>query len=173
MERAYDLPESMRSRLAKPLGRLYTSAEVESPAFQRLLKKSSMVITVGDRVTEIIGEMGRTPDVQVVDGKERRENRTPPAVPYARLVRATNPPGKLTTSTISAVRSAFRGRMPVRLLVEGEEDLVAIPVIALAPVSAIVFYGQPGKGMVAVRSDARSKARSRAVLARMGITQLR
>jgi len=54
-----------------------------------------------------------------------------------------------------------------------EEDLLAIPVIALAPVSAIIFYGQPGEGIVVVKSDADSKSRNRELLAEIGISEIR
>jgi hypothetical protein len=56
--------------------------------------------------------------------------------------------------------------------VKGEEDLLALPVIALAPVSALVFYGQPGEGIVVVRADAESKSRIKAILAEIGIPEI-
>jgi len=57
--------------------------------------------------------------------------------------------------------------------VDGEEDLMAMLAIAMAPVFAMVFYGQPGVGVVAVRTDATAKARNRAILAKMGIVRVR
>jgi uncharacterized protein (UPF0218 family) len=132
-----------------------------------------MVITVGDRVTETIGGLGRTPDIQVVDGKENRKKREPPDVPYVRLIRVENPAATLTSEAIRGVRSAFLGEKPVRIMVRGEEDLMAIPVIAMAPVSAVVFYGQPGEGIVAVKADERSKSRNRTILSEMGVPEIR
>jgi uncharacterized protein (UPF0218 family) len=131
------------------------------------------LVTVGDRVTETVGGLGRTPDIQVVDGKENRKGRDPPDVPYARLIKVSNPPGGLTNEAMEGIRKAFHGKKPVRVMVDGEEDLMAIPVIALAPVSAVVVYGQPGEGLVAVRADAKSKSRNREILAEMGISELR
>ena len=173
MPKAYKLPERLRPELAKPLGRLFTVAEVGGRDFERLVKESSMVIAVGDRVTETLGGLGRTPDVQVVDGRENRKGRKVPDVPYARLIRVDNPAGTLTGGTIQGIRDALEGKKPSRVMVDGEEDLVAIPVIALAPVSAVVFYGQPGEGIVAVKADAKAKARNRVILAQMGISELR
>src|SRR5579863_6503740 len=132
-----------------------------------------MLITVGDRVTETVGELGRTPDVQVVDSKENRKGRTPPDVPFARLVEVENQPGSISDSAVAGVRDAFQGQMPVRVLVDGEEDLVAIPVIALAPVYALVLYGQPGQGIVAVKADSNAKARNRAILEEIGMDEIR
>jgi GTP-dependent dephospho-CoA kinase len=168
---AYVLPDRLRSRLAKPLGRFFTADEVKGTAFARLVTGSEMVVTVGDKVTETAFALGRTPDVQVVDGVERRMKREPPDVPYATLIRVKNPAGALTKEAIMGVRAAFMGKKPARVLVDGEEDLVAIPVIAEAPSTAVVFYGQPGEGIVAVKPDASTKARNRAILAEMGITE--
>jgi uncharacterized protein (UPF0218 family) len=169
---AYELPKALRSRLAKPLCRFFTGKEAKGRAFAKLVSEAEMVITVGDKVTETIYSLGRTPDIHVVDGRERRVKREPPRVPHITLIKVKNPPGVLTEETIQGVRVAFAGRRPARVLVDGEEDLVAIPVIALAPRAAVVFYGQPGEGIVAVKADARTKARNKAILAEMGIPGL-
>ena len=172
MQRVFRLPEGLRHKLAEPMGRVYAAGEVEGEEFQKLVRSSPMVVTVGDRVTDTLQEVGRTPDVQVVDGVERRSRRRPPRVPYARLVRVKNPAGTLTLAAIEGMRKAFGGKKPVRVKVEGEEDLMAMLAMVMAPVSAVVFYGQPGVGVVAVRSNAFSKSRSRAVLAEMGIKSI-
>lgn len=172
MPDAYKLPERLRSRLAKPLGRFFTAEQVRGTAFAKLVAGSEMVVTVGDKVTETVFGLGRTPDVQVVDGMERRMKREPPDVPYVTLIRVRNPAGVLTKEAIVGVRTAFKGKKPARVLVDGEEDLVAIPVIAVAPAAAVVFYGQPGEGIVAVKAVASTKARNRAILAEMGIADL-
>ena len=169
MRRTYRLPEELRTRLAAPLGTVYSAEEVKGPDFERLVRSASMAITVGDRVTDTLGAMGRTPAVQVVDGVERRVVRAVPTVPYARLIRVKNPAGMLTEDAIAGMRKAFLGKKPVRVQVEGEEDLMAMLAIAMAPVSALVFYGQPGVGVVAVKANALAKSRNRANLARMGI----
>ena len=163
------LPEELRTRLAAPLGTVYSAEDAKGPDFGRLVRSAPMTITVGDRVTDTLGAMGRTPDVQVVDGVERRVARAVPSVPYARLIRVRNPAGTLTEGAIAGMRKAFLGKKPVRVQVEGEEDLMAMLAIAMAPVSAIVFYGQPGVGVVAVRADAIAKSRNRVILAQMGI----
>ncbi|MDG6983585.1 MAG: DUF359 domain-containing protein [Nitrososphaerota archaeon] len=173
MRRVYTLPERLRPKLAKPLGRVFKADEVVGVEFKDLARLASMVITVGDRVTETLGEAGRTPEVQVVDGFERRTKREPPELPYRRQIRVKNPAGTLTSGAISGMQKAFGGTKPVRVLVDGEEDLMAMLAVAMAPISSLVFYGQPGVGVVAVRVSAASKSRNRAILAEMGIKGLR
>ena len=169
MRRTYRLPQELRTKLAAPLGTVFPSEEARGQEFERLVRSAPMTITVGDRVTDTLGSMGRTPDVQVVDGVERRVKRAAPTVPYARLLRVKNPAGTLTVEAIAGMKKAFLGKKPVRVQVEGEEDLMAMLAIAMAPVSAIVFYGQPGVGVVAVKANAIAKSRNRVILAQMGI----
>ncbi len=163
----------MRERLSKPIGKLYAAKKVDSAAFREAIKAPPMVVSVGDRVTETIGKMGRVPEVQIIDSRENRKDRAPPDVPFVRAIKVRNPAGSITLSAIEGIREAFGGAKPARVQVEGEEDLLAIPAIVFGPISSIVFYGQPGEGIVAVKVDARSKSRSRAVLAEMGIVGLR
>ena len=172
MPKVYRLPEGLRTRLARPMGRLFSAKEVESQSFVEVVREAPMVITVGDRVTETLGAQGRVPDVQIVDSRENRKDRAPPAVVYARKIEVGNPPGTITEGAIEGIREALRGQKPARVAVEGEEDLLALPVIALAPVSAVIFYGQPGEGIVVVRADAESKSRNRAILAEIGISEI-
>ena len=169
MGRTYPLPEKLRTRLAAPLGTVYSAEEAKGPDFERLVRSAPMAITVGDRVTDTLGAMGRTPDVQVVDGVERRVIRAVPTVPYARLIKVKNPAGMLTGDAIAGMKEAFLGKKPVRVQVEGEEDLMAMLAIAMAPVSSVVFYGQPGVGVVVVKANAIAKSRNRETLAKMGI----
>jgi len=169
LRRAYKLPKDLRPELAAPLGTVYSAEEAGRTEFGRMVKSAPMVITVGDRVTDTLGSLGRTPDVQVVDGVERRTAREFPPVPFARLIKVKNPAGTLTAEAISGMKKAFLGRKPARVQVEGEEDLMAMLAIAMAPVSAMVFYGQPGVGVVAVRANAIAKSRNRALLTKMGI----
>jgi len=173
LRRVYKLPESLRAKLAKPIGSLFSAEEVKGQKFARVVQEASMVITVGDRVTETLGAMGRVPDVQIVDSLENRKERPPPEVAYARKISVENPPATITQDAIDGIREAIIGQKPVRVVVKGEEDLLAIPVIALAPVSALVFYGQPGQGVVVVKADAESKSRNRVSLAEMGIYEIR
>jgi GTP-dependent dephospho-CoA kinase len=173
LRRVYRLPEDLRSKLAEPMGRVYSSEEASGPDFAGLARRAPMVVTVGDRVTETLEQVGRTPDVHVIDGVERRSRREPPKVPFARLVEVKNPAGTLTQAAVQGMRKAFAGKKPVRVKVEGEEDLMAMLAVVMAPMSALVFYGQPGVGVVAVKVNSSSKTRSRAILAKMGIKSLR
>ncbi len=167
----YRLSSSLRERLAKPIGELFKDREVDGRTFGTGLRKAKFVITVGDRITERIAELGRIPDVQVVDGRERRMERRVPDVKFRRLIRVRNPAGTITEEAIEGISEAFKEKdeVPVRVLVEGEEDLLAIPAVALAPLSSNLYYGQPLVGVVLVKADEAAKRRNDEVLRELGI----
>jgi uncharacterized protein (UPF0218 family) len=52
---------------------------------------------------------------------------------------------------VRALRRALSTDNPTTILVDGEEDLVALPAIVAAPEGASVVYGQPDEGMVHVQ----------------------
>src|SRR5208283_4934545 len=100
----YVLTPRLRRRLKRPLGVLFPAESLGSKDFLDTLNASRMLITVGGRVTEFAHQLGRTPDVQIVDGVERRRIRVAPDVPYSRLLKARNPAGAITSEAIVAVR---------------------------------------------------------------------
>src|SRR2546428_12643004 len=165
----YRLPISLRQRLAKPIGKLFKDEETKGRAFRSELEKASFVITVGDRVTERIAELGRIPEVQVVDGRERRVERRMPAVHYGRLIRVRNPPGTITNEALDGIAQAVKERDgSVRVVVEGEEDLLAIAAVSAAPIGSKIYYGQPLLGGGPVRVDKTAKRRNGEILKKMG-----
>jgi uncharacterized protein (UPF0218 family) len=148
------------------MGVVFLPGQLRSMTFLRTLRTSPLVITVGDRVTETMQELGRTPDVQVVDQVERRVRRSPPETPYIRLIRASNPAGVITRDAATAVREAIKGEKPARVQIDGEEDLLVIPAVDAAPIGAVVYYGQPGVGVVSIAVDERAKASVARVLSK-------
>ncbi len=68
-----------------------------------------------------------------------------------------------------ALENAFEGHGSVLIRVEGEEDLVTLPAIALAPHGFTVVYGLPDKGAVLVKVDEESKSRVEDILTRMEV----
>lgn len=161
----YVLTPSLRRRLKKPLGRLFPAVEVRGDEFISLILEARLVVTVGDRVTETFQEAaGRSPDVYVVDGMERRSARDVPRIAHGAVHRAKNPAGRITRGAMAAMKRAFAGEKPAMVLIDGEEDLLAIPAVLYAPLGAVVLYGQPLEGVVAVEVDEGAKERARRTL---------
>jgi hypothetical protein len=160
------LPESLRENLKWPLGPLLQGPDV-IPA----IRAASPVVTVGDFCTLDLIARGRTPDLCLVDFKTRRQEDPELREAFGRVqahvVRLRNPPGSITTDAWRVLSEAFKSEERVRVEVQGEEDLLALVCIALAPETAAVLYGMPGQGVVVVRANQTAKARILSILRRM------
>jgi len=159
------LPDDLRGSFKEPLGPLYTDAAA------LLADAGRPIIAVGDVVTYHLRRAGHAPSVAIVDGKTKREAvdeeiREALADPEHRRD-VENPPGALSEALLSTLAEAVASEDPITIVVDGEEDLAALPAVLVAPLGATVVYGQPDKGMVRVAVTEDSKAEMRALIEQM------
>lgn len=145
------LPDSLRNQLKIPLGVLLPESQVNKENIQNHLSENSYVITVGDRTTEKMIHFGLIPSLQIIDGLEKRQQREPPKLEGTTELNVDNPAAQITAQSIEIIKQSFTLKPPVRLLVNGEEDLLVIPVCIFAPEHSVVLYGQPNQGLVIVK----------------------
>lgn len=161
------LQQSLRGELKEPFGPLYTDAET------LLTDVTGPLLAVGDIVTYHLVRTGQVPDVALVDGHTKRsavEDHVQEAIDsgvFDREVRVSNPPATLSADLLTALRDALDADGSTIVVVDGEEDLAALPAIVAAPTGASVVYGQPDEGMVLVACDAETVDEVRDLLARM------
>lgn len=158
------LPDSLRDELKAPLGILLKDTTKENIA--KHIPKNSYVITVGDATTEKMLALGFAPSLQIVDGYEKRGKRIPPQSNATKLY-CDNPAAQITQQSIDLIRQAFSSRPPIQILVNGEEDLLVIPVCIYAPQNSIVLYGQPNEGLVIVQITQEIRNKTKNLLDRM------
>ena len=167
LEVLLSLPRALRGELKDPLGPVYADAA------GLLADAGDPVVTVGDVVTYHLLCADRRPDVALVDGKTKRE-----AVDAAvweaidgfhNRVEVSNPAATLSATLLEALREALdrAGTETTVVVVEGEEDLAALPAVLAAPDGASVVYGQPDEGMVLARATPERRERVRDLLERM------
>ena len=137
--------------MKNPLGILLPESQADKSNIQKYLLPDSYIITVGDRTTEKMIDFGLIPSLQIIDGIEKREKRVPPKLDNATELAVDNPAAEITPQSIEIIKKAFTLQTPVRLFVNGEEDLLVLPVCIHAPENAVVLYGQPNQGLVIVR----------------------
>jgi uncharacterized protein (UPF0218 family) len=113
-------------------------------------EKPSFVISVGDVVSRNLIEYGVPLNVLIVDNQVMREAIQPIAADADQTLYAENPAGTITEAAWVAIRSAVKQKGQTRIVVDGEEDLLTIPVVLSAPENALVVYGQPHEGLVVV-----------------------
>ena len=156
------LPNSLRDQLKTPLGILLPIGQDTKENIQKYLLDESYIITVGDRTTEKMIEYGIIPSLQIIDGFEKRKQREFPKLGNASELMIDNPAAEITLQSIEIIKKAFEMTPPIRLTVNGEEDLLVLPVCIHAPKNSIVLYGQPNKGLVLVEitAEIRNKAQT-------------
>ena len=139
---------------------------------------TALVICVGDRTTERMTELGFLPNLEIIDMKERRGPRPLPAPSKSAVVfTAINEPGTISFESLNALNNCLKlieanNRSNLRLLIEGEEDLLVLPVVAFFPEGTVVLYGQPNEGLVKVDIGS-SRENAKALLSRMGVKSLK
>jgi hypothetical protein len=77
------------------------------------------------------------------------------ARPFASTAQETlhvqNPKATITDEAITAVRNSFGNGNRIQIVVDGEEDLLALVAVLYAPENSLVVYGQPYEGIVVIK----------------------
>ncbi len=137
--------------LKRPFGTLIADKDVTEHKIASLLKDSKKVISVGDATTARLTSFNIIPDVAIIDGKERRSKRNYPSNYPAKELHCANPPGTISKDAVIILEDAISLQPPVRIFVDGEEDMLALPIFFMAPIGSAVLYGQPLEGLVIVK----------------------
>jgi len=165
--------------LRKPLGDVIRYDQVEKHKIIQLRQATRKLITVGDTTTAKVISFKVIPDVSVVDGLEKRFVSSI-SIPKLKSIIASlsgvelvelsckNKPGSISLDVISILFRALMCHIPVLVRVIGEEDLVALPLIAYAPTGSTILYGQPSEGIVVVRVRKRIQERAKHLMRTIG-----
>lgn len=156
------LPDALRSELKEPSGPIYTDP-------QSILEATGTpIIAVGDVVTDHLLSV-TVPYVACVDGLTKRTalDESVDLSPFDQRLDVENPAATLSEGLLEALRAALDADETTVIVVDGEEDLVAVPAIVAAPLGASVVYGQPDEGMVLATVDEELTVEMRDLLSRM------
>ena len=148
------LPEKLRKKLKKPLGTLIAGNFEETiKRFREILakEKPARLIAVGDAVSESLMKNGVFPDVFIIDNKVMRKEITPLKFGAERTLYAKNPAGTISKEAWEKIKNALNSDLQTKIIIDGEEDLLALPAVLFAPENSFVVYGQPREGMVIIK----------------------
>jgi uncharacterized protein (UPF0218 family) len=164
------LPVALREELTKPRGTLVKGKEDEvSRKVSDIIRKSkpSKVITVGDVVTRSMISAGIKPDLSIIDGKTLRGPEE--KIEYSTDITYTliNPAGLIVANAWKIIGKALKEKKKIKIVVQGEEDLLGIPVVLLAPKGSLMLYGQPNEGIVIVTVNDEIRKFSKNILSQM------
>ena len=163
------LPEYLRSSLRKPHGKVIKGKEnkLEKAAYKviQFVKsiKPSMVIAVGDIISNSLEKVKFIPDVKIIDYRSRRQEIKRPKQIGKTFI---NKQGTITREAATAIQKAINLsrlsggqalKVQRKVTIDGEEDLLALPSILLAPSGSLVLYGQIDLGVVVVEVTEKKK----------------
>ncbi|MHA1917237.1 MAG: pantetheine-phosphate adenylyltransferase [Candidatus Ranarchaeia archaeon] len=147
------LPFDLRKNLKDPFGELVKSSSYKKTtkkALEIISNKDSEIIAIGDIVSKYLSEHSDRVKVYVIDLKTQREN-IPKFIPESdHSFQVRNPPGEITIEAWNSLQIAFDSLGSTSIIVQGEEDLLVLPSVLLAPLGSYVLYGQPNEGIVLV-----------------------
>ena len=149
------LNQKSRSEFKKPIGVLYPSLD-DVKEFIESKYPDELLISVGDVTTQNLQKAGLIPHLGIIDNVVERKPATYDVVYDNVTLNVKNPPGVITDELQEAIRKAFqlvKTGFRVLILVDGEEDLAAIPCALMAPSGSLILYGQPGEGLVVCEVD--------------------
>lgn len=153
------LPAEMREDLKAPLGDIYTDTGA------LLADAGEPIVTVGDIVTYHLLEADHRPAVAIVDRKSKRERVEREIIEAIEVfddrIDVANPQSTITDDLLEAIARALDASGSTVIVVDGEEDLAALPAVIATPMGGSVVYGQPDEGMVLVpiTDDTRQRCR--------------
>ncbi len=151
--RDFKLPEDLKDALRKPFGDVYKEASQVIEFY-----KNNLMISVGDVISLSLVKSDHQADVSIVDLKTRRSmlQESDIEIFYAMdsLTSARNAAGTIEQNAAERIQTALKSYETTQekqtIVVAGEEDLLTIPAILLAPLDSVVVYGQFNVGVIAV-----------------------
>ena len=167
------IPPEVLAELKKPLGKLVPDNDITKNKIKKeLLGFKNKIITVGDRSTERLVSFDIYPDLAVIDGVERRQEKntflgdrmTELEAKNFTKISCINPAGTITKDAINKIQYALTGGKDVILQVIGEEDLLTLPACYFAPNDSLVCYGQPLEGLVLIKVDDAMKRKAKELM---------
>lgn len=171
-------PECIRI-LKEPFGNLIPDKNINRRKLNAVLRDVNKIISVGDATTDRLISFGIIPDISVVDRKERRMKRKyvnnsslsgdQIAKNFAKELKCSNEAGTISKKAVELLQDALEMPSPVRIIVDGEEDLLALPLFLIVPDKSVVMYGQPYEGLVVVKIDSKIRKKAKDLMDRIGM----
>ncbi len=167
---SYRLTPELRSQLKKPIGRLIRGPfDKTIQTLKEIVREEEppKIISVGDTVSKNIAKNNITSDISIIDNKVMRKTIDPITLWTDRTFYVTNPPGTITEEALATIQEALKTEYPVKIVVDGEEDLLTLPGVWYAPINSFVVYGQPLEGIVIVQVTKQKKEEIEKILKTM------
>lgn len=156
------LPENLRSLLAKPFGPILANTKDVRDYLNK--NTHTLVIAVGDIVTDTLKSQGYAPNIIIRDFRTGRI-----AIKHKNMkADLINESGTISSLFapifIESIAQALTHKEEQTIIIKGEEDLLALPAIMMSPLGSIVLYGQPHEGVVVIEVNEEVKFKMKNIL---------
>jgi pantetheine-phosphate adenylyltransferase len=138
------LSEELRSEFKKPLGVL-----VSDLSYLSHLNKFQNIIAVGDVTVTNLLKLGITAQISIIDLKVKRRQKYKNVLDLGFsneniLKKVNNPAGTISYESIQTLSSLIKSQAKSAIMqVNGEDDLLTLLAMFLAPLGYLIVYGQP------------------------------
>jgi len=165
------LPESLKGVLRKPLGHVISSLSLLSKQKIEKMKEiasnrgNQYLCAIGDIMALELKKRGIIPFFSIIDGQTKRKALN---VELLKLILeidrcdATNEKGTIERNACSEVLRFFDSghkKAIKQIMIHGEEDILTLAVVLVAPLGCTVWYGQKGLGAIYVKVTEEKKRR--------------
>lgn len=168
------LPKALRAELSRPKGQVVS-------AFDQWLgtHDPTQVVTVGDVVTEAFNNKKFKQILSIIDFHVARKKKHNAIKDLGfsfsiNAVSIVNPAGTLTGAIFQEINSFFSEKKRSRsvFVIQGEEDLVVLPLLLRSPLGFSLIYGQPGEGIIDVSVTEENKKMAYNLVSQFTLKQL-
>lgn len=153
----FKLPDNLRVRFSRPLGKLYKNVE----EFISKNKDFNKLFVVGDASVTKFLSLKIKPALSIIDFRIGRQ------IVFSKILDlgfkkaqkyeiVKNSAGQITKQLVLAIQDNISSNKNL-IKVNGEEDLTVLPIVLLAPLGSVVVYGQRNKGVIAINVSESTK----------------
>lgn len=141
------IDDKVKCLMSKPLGILINEKPPKSINLVKIIHKLlslKYLVSIGDVITHNLIKYWKIPNMAIIDYRSAREKYEYELSGFDFVLNITNPRSTLSIEGESCVARCFSTCVKdfkVLLVVDGEEDLLAIPTILNAPSKTLILYG--------------------------------
>lgn len=154
------ITEKDRKEFTRPYGLLF----VNNKKLLNYLNSYKTIISVGDYVTQLLVKSDLIPDIAIIDMKTKRNQLVELNInKFSKIIKIKNEPGVIRYSTLLILKELIANSSSnknIAILVDGEEDVLVLPISLYAESDTAIIYGQPNAGSVIMEINKYNKWRA-------------
>ena len=113
-------------------------------------------------MSRTVCDVGLSPNLMIIDYKTQRHQIEHDILTQKKI---RNQSGTIAPKAVTEIwKILYNPSGQSKIIISGEEDLLAIPAILFAPLSGVVLYGLANKGIVVIDVDETMKSTVKAII---------